>query len=268
MKPSDLGKSVRVLFTGSSFIFFWSGGVVLSWLVFPLIGLHRLPEREKRRRYQGWVKWGFRVFHDYMRFFGLTDYDPRKVEIELPEGPFVMISNHPTLVDITALMSVVGDLSVVVKGSFWRSKVRRLLGACGHIHGGHDEGALSSASVAVQALERLRDGQSVMIFPEGTRSPEHGLHPFQRGAFEIARRAGVPLVPVFITAEPAWLMKHQRWYQVPPRMNSMRVKVLEGVSIGVPQGSSKEQAHHYQDLYQARLERWLHKMQRSGMVRD
>jgi 1-acyl-sn-glycerol-3-phosphate acyltransferase len=275
MRPADIGKPARVLLTGSAFVFFWSGGAVLSWIVLPLVG-RRLPERERQRRCRRWVQWGFGVFHDYMRVLGLTDYDPREVELALPDGPFVMIANHPTLVDVTAIVSVVGDLAVVVKPTHWRSGVNRLLDLCGHIRGGGDDGgrgggveALAAASVAVQALERLRDGQPVLIFPEGTRSPEDGLHPFQRGAFEIARRAQVPIVPVLVTADPPWLMKHQRWQDVPDRMNSMRIRRLDGdEAVQAATGGSRELAAAYRALYQTRLDDWLRKRRGSGMVRD
>lgn len=268
MKVAEIGKNIRVLVTGSAFIFFWSGGAVLSWVVLPLVSSKSLPEPEKRRRYQSWVRWGFRVFHGYMRVFGLTDYDPKKVDLELPEGPFVMVSNHPTLVDVTAIMSVVEQLAVVVKSAHWRKEVSRLLTLCNHINGGDDEGPLTAASVAVQALERLEAGQPVLIFPEGTRSPKHGIHPFQRGAFEIARRAKVPLVPIFITAEPSWLMKHQRWFHVPQRMNRMRLELLDNTPFETPDGSSRELAAVFEKRYSDRLDDWLQKRRPSGMVRD
>jgi len=264
-KPADLGKPVRVLLTGSSFVFFWSGGALLSWVVLPILSRRRMPKQEKKRHYQEWLQWGFRVFHDYMRLWGLTDYDPRKVALDLPDGPYVMITNHPTLVDVTAVMSAVGRPAIVVGNEWWKGEVSRLLELCGHIKGA--DGPLGAGSVAVQALERLAEGQPVLIFPEGTRSPKHGLHPFHRGAFEIARRAKVPIVPVFITADPAWLMKHQRWFQVPDRMNRMRVVNLPGVENEVPEDSSKELAERFRTLYQERLDAWLHEKRTSGMVR-
>jgi 1-acyl-sn-glycerol-3-phosphate acyltransferase len=269
MRPADIGKPARVLFTGSAFAFFWTGGAVLSNAVLPFVSLGA-PERERRRRCRAWVRWGFGVFHGYMRLMGLTDYDPRRVEIELPEGPCVVIANHPTLVDVTAIVSVLGDLAVVVKGDHWRSGVGRLLALCGHIRGGRDVdggGALEAASVAVQALERLRDGQSVLIFPEGTRSPRDGLQPFQRGAFEIARRAGVPVVALFVTADPPWLMKHQRWFEVPDRMNSMRVRRLDAAPPATEGRSSRELAAAYQAVYQEHIDAWLRNRRSSGMVR-
>lgn len=267
MKLAELGKPFRIFFTGASFVFFWSGGAVLSYLVLPIENMRDAPPAEKQRRSRHWVERGFRLFHDFMRLWGLTDYDPRKVDLELPEGPFVMIANHPTLVDVTALMSAVEDLSVVVKNDSWRVFVERLLELCGHIDGG-DDSALAAGSTAVQALERLSEGQPVLIFPEGTRSPEDGLHPFQRGAFEVAKRAGVPIVPVMITADPAWLMKHQRWYEVPNRMNRMRIRPLPGIAVEIPTEKSKVLAARYHAAYKECLEAWLNKRRSSGMFSD
>lgn len=268
MKPANLGKPVRIAISGTAFVFFWSGGALLSWVILPLERLRPASATERRRRSQRWLRWGFRVFHSYLRTMGLTNFDPDRAELELPEGPFVLIANHPTLIDVTAIISVVEDLTTVVKGDYWRSSVASMLEQCGHIHGG-DDGAMAAGVVAVEALERLADGQPVLIFPEGTRSPENGIHPFQRGAFEIARRAGVPLVPLLITCDPPTLMKHQPWYEVPVRTFSLRVRPLDHPEAGkVQQGSSKDQAARWRERYQQALDSWLRKRRGSGMVRD
>ena len=49
------------------------------------------------------------------------------------------------------------------------------------------------------AAERIRDGRSVVLFPEGSRSLDGSLGPFKKGAFHLAVQAGVPVVPVAIT---------------------------------------------------------------------
>lgn len=48
------------------------------------------------------------------------------------------------------------------------------------------------------AAKRIRDGVSVIIFPEGTRSPDGTLQPFKKGALLLAAKAGVPIVPMAI----------------------------------------------------------------------
>ena len=48
------------------------------------------------------------------------------------------------------------------------------------------------------AVQKLRDGISLVIAPEGTRSPTPALGPFKKGAFHVAMQAGVPIVPIVI----------------------------------------------------------------------
>ena len=59
----------------------------------------------------------------------------------------------------------------------------------------HGRKALKSLD---EAAKRIADGTSVIIFPEGTRSPDGKLHDFKPGAMVLAIKAGVPLVPVAI----------------------------------------------------------------------
>jgi 1-acyl-sn-glycerol-3-phosphate acyltransferase len=89
-----------------------------------------------------------------------------------------------------------------------------MLRYCNHIDAG-DGGPVSGATVVQGAIERLRSGDPVLIFPEGTRSPAGGLGPFKSGAFAIAQAAKVPVVPVRIRCDPPALMRGQKWYQVP-----------------------------------------------------
>jgi 1-acyl-sn-glycerol-3-phosphate acyltransferase len=208
---------LRVLFTGSSFLLFFTGGAILSTIILPLVRLAKGTPDEKAARCRQWVSDSWVFFHGYMRFFGLIDYDPRRVTARLPEGPVVVVANHPTLVDVTAIMSAWGRLVCVAKTDVFKSPlVGRLLRYCGHIDGG-DGGLFSAASVVTQSVEALRHGAAILIFPEGTRSPENGMHAFRQGAFEMAARANVPLVPVFITCNPPTLMRGQGWWEVPVR---------------------------------------------------
>jgi 1-acyl-sn-glycerol-3-phosphate acyltransferase len=55
----------------------------------------------------------------------------------------------------------------------------------------------------------LRSGQALCVFPEGTRSPDGQLIPFYRGAFWLAARAGVPIVPLVIDGTQEVIAKHR-----------------------------------------------------------
>jgi 1-acyl-sn-glycerol-3-phosphate acyltransferase len=103
--------------------------------------------------------------------------------------------------------------------------VGRLLKACWHIDAGQGD-IFSGVAVIRASQERLSQGLPVLIFPEGTRSPERGLGRFRQGAFDLAVRAGVPVLPVFITMDPPTLMRGVPWYVIPPRTATLRVRPL------------------------------------------
>jgi len=49
-----------------------------------------------------------------------------------------------------------------------------------------------------EAAQKIREGKSVMTFPEGTRSPDGTIGPFKKGSFYLAIQSGVPVVPITI----------------------------------------------------------------------
>lgn len=225
-----LDRILRTLGTGSAFLLFFFYGSFQAWVVLPLARLFAtlrgVPLAEKNRMCRRIVGRSWVFFHDYMRWLHLIDYNPREVGTKLPDGPFVMVANHPTLIDVTALVSFHSDISIVAKTTMFNSRLLGpLLRSCDHIDGG-DGGLFSGATVMTQGLARLAAGISVVIFPEGTRSPERGLGTFRQGAYEMAVRAGVPLVEAVITCDPPTLMRGQAWYEIPPRTSRLRVSVM------------------------------------------
>ncbi|MGH3433929.1 MAG: lysophospholipid acyltransferase family protein, partial [Thermocrispum sp.] len=77
-------------------------------------------------------------------------------------------------------------------------------------------------------VDRVRDGTSVVIFPEGARTTTPVLAPFRKGAFHLAMQAGVPLVPIVLrnTGELMW----RRSKLVNPGI--VQVAVLDPVPTG------------------------------------
>ncbi len=212
-----IAKVFRSLATGSAFLVFFTGGAIMSWLVLPVVNLTLEGDRvERARKLRKVISVCFRYFIGYMRILRLVRFDPVAVAKQLPEkGPYVLVSNHPTLLDVVFLHSVCWNLCVVVHGRYYNGfSVGPLLRMCNHIDAG-DGSALSGIDVVNAAVDRLKAGDSVLIFPEGTRSALDHLRPFKSGAFAIACQAGVPVVPIFIRCEPRGLMKGMAWYTVP-----------------------------------------------------
>ena len=76
-----------------------------------------------------------------------------------------------------------------------------------------------------RAAERVRAGANVIIFPEGTRSPDGSLQPFKSGGFHLALDAGVPVIPVTVSGTFRLTPKRSL------RVLSGRVKVVYGAPI-------------------------------------
>lgn len=128
--------------------------------------------------------WGMKV-----GAHGISQLDPRL--------PYVFMANHLSHVDIVALFVALPiDVGFLAKKEL--RKVPFLAQAM--IAGGHvfidrsrHESAVNSLS---QAALEVRNGASLVIFPEGTRGGEETIKPFKTGGFHLARQAGVPIVPV------------------------------------------------------------------------
>jgi 1-acyl-sn-glycerol-3-phosphate acyltransferase len=211
--PARILTAWRALRTGVAFaalglISLWLGAV---WLPFRGLWDRRTPERW--RRAQRAIHRAYRLHARLMEALGLIAV--RWVGAERLEAPGrkLIVANHPSLIDTLLIVSQLPQADCVVgreyAENFWlRGAVRE----ADYIR--NDVGAAEIVRVSTQYLSEDR---TVLIFPEGTRSPEGGLGPFQRGAAHIALASGLDMLPIRITVEPPSLMKGQKWYHVPPR---------------------------------------------------
>lgn len=119
------------------------------------------------------------------------------------EGPAVFAANHHSHIDTPLLLTSIPDP--------WRHKMA-VGAAADYFFGAHLTAAVSALVIGAIPIERSRvgrrsadlaagliaDGWSLLIYPEGGRSPDGWGHPFRGGAAYLARRCGVPVVPVHI----------------------------------------------------------------------
>lgn len=126
-----------------------------------------------------------------IRVAGLENVDKRKT--------YVIVANHQSLADIVIIYKTKMQFKWVAKEDLFKLP---FLGWC-MLLGKHiklSRGKLSSIkTVYRQAAAWLRDDVSVLFFPEGTRSETDGMGDFQNGAFKLAIREKVPILPMAIT---------------------------------------------------------------------
>lgn len=228
-----LKRSLRLLLIGTCFLTFWMVSFLFSWLCLPFLVAFRQDRELVARRSQRIIQVWFIGFWRLMRLFGGFDYDTRTQAVRHGhDGPVVYVANHPTLVDVIALMATYPKVACVIKGSVYNGyAVGRLLRYGAQINGDTPTAA-DLQRVLDECADRIRRGYSVLVFPESTRSPENGMHPFHRIAFEVASRADVPLVPIHLDCHPPVLMRGTPWHAFPSERVHYAVKELPAMRVG------------------------------------
>lgn len=121
-----------------------------------------------------------------------------------PGRSYVFLSNHQSLFDIPVLIATSpGQIRMVAKRSLFQIPVFGwALRAGGFIPVDRADRSTATQTFA-SASARLRQRTSILLFPEGTRSLDDTLLPFQRGGFLLALKSGLPIVPVGIRGSRA-----------------------------------------------------------------
>ncbi len=248
-----LNRAWRVVATAISFTSFGIGGLLLRLVYFPLLGLFvRDPDR-RREKARAAVQRSFAVFIELMRTLGILTYETHGLE-RLNRGGLLILANHPTLIDVVFLVSLVKNADCVVKASLGRNPFTRgPVLACGYIQN-HTGGQLVDDCIA-----SLRAGGNLIIFPEGTRTRPGEPLRLQRGAAQIAARGARDITPVHIRCNPLSLTKGLPWWQVPKRPMHFDIKIDPDVAIepfltrtqGETALAARQLTDHLHDLFSA-----------------
>ena len=112
---------------------------------------------------------------------------------------YIYVSNHASAFDIPAvIVGIPDDIRFILKKELTRVPIWGWALKYGHyitIDRGNARDAIQSLN---EAAERMRNGASVILFGEGTRTRDGKLQSLKRGAFSLALKAGIPVVPVTI----------------------------------------------------------------------
>jgi 1-acyl-sn-glycerol-3-phosphate acyltransferase len=139
-----------------------------------------------------------------------------------PEQSYVVMANHHSLFDIpTVLSSLPFPFRMLAKASLFRIPFMGwYMSRVGYIPVEREDPKKARESLD-RAARRVASGLSVLVFPEGTRSPEGTVKRFKRGGVNLAHAAGVPVVPVAII-NSGRLLPRGSWY-ADPGVITMRI---------------------------------------------
>jgi 1-acyl-sn-glycerol-3-phosphate acyltransferase len=127
--------------------------------------------------------------------------------------PHIFASNHVSWFDVPALAKILPRYKFVAKAELFKVPIfGGGMRAAGMIELQRDNRKAAFGAYDV-AAERIRAGNSVVVFPEGTRGHAYPLRPFKKGPFVLAIAAGVPIVPIIVHGTIEIMPKGSLWAQ-------------------------------------------------------
>jgi 1-acyl-sn-glycerol-3-phosphate acyltransferase len=216
----------RVCATAFCFVTFGLGGLALRLLAFPLLRIAVASAQRRETLARRMIHESFRLFIGLMCACGIMRLEVRGAE-RLQRRSLLVLANHPTLIDVVILISLVRNADCIVKGSLLRNPFTRGPVSCAGFICNDDGPGLIDAAIA-----SVRRGSALIIFPEGTRTrPETPTLHLQRGAANIAVRGALAVTPVVIRCTPPFLTKGAKWWRVPKRAASIVVEVRDDLPV-------------------------------------
>lgn len=207
----------------------WLASIIIILILLPvssILWFITYPFDENRRLFHKWMTWHGIILSHIIPFWririeGRENYSRDKT--------YVIISNHQSVLDILILnclryrfrwISKIENRKLPVLG--WYLRMAKYITI--------DRGNPDSKAVMMQkSVDSLRQGISIMIFPEGTRSLNTEIGPFKLGAFQMAIMADKPILPVIVDGTGNALPRHGLVFTPG---HTLSIKVLEPIHPG------------------------------------
>src|SRR5581483_1015214 len=123
----------------------------------------------------------------------------------LPAGPCIIASKHQSSWETMSYTLLFDDAAIVLKRELvFIPVVGWAMARAGNITVARGEGATALRGLIRQAQQRIKDGRSILIFPEGTRVAVGDSQPYQGGIAALYRMLNVPVVPVALNSGLFW----------------------------------------------------------------
>lgn len=198
--------------------------LIIVWL--PVLAFVRLFDRDPVRYRTGRTfrllgKWMTKINPEWkLHISGRTDLDDRH--------PYIIVCNHLSNADIPLISNLPWEMKWIAKKElFGVPFVGWMMKLAGDIPVDRSD-PKSQVSTLKQSLFYLRNNCSLMFFPEGTRSRSGKLGRFTKGAFHLALREQVPVLPLVIDGTQNCLPKRSWTFGSAP---DIRLKVLDPVPV-------------------------------------
>ncbi len=205
--------------------------MALLWL--PLYRLRYKDEKRQKKACRYAVHLSFKGFIWLMRMVGVVKVETRGLDKLQNLRGKIIIANHPSLIDVVVLISLIRNADCVVKQDLWNNLfISGVIKSSGYLSNADPEGLIEDCRLS------LEQGNNLIIFPEGTRTKPDTIPKLRRGAANLALRCQKDLQVVSIHVSPPALTKGFPWYKVPPSKIILQLDVKGELKVAAFQGES------------------------------
>lgn len=252
VKDNKLFTSSAPVLSSLKSILIWSAILVLILFWTPLLGIVRLLDRDPAlyrtgRLFRTLGKWITKVNPGWLiTISGNADLDDR--------SPYVVVSNHLSNADIPVISNLPWEMKWMAKKELFGVPFSGwMMRLAGDIPVDRRD-PTRQISTLKKAVFYLRNRCSIMFFPEGTRSRSGKLGRFTNGAFHLAIREQIPIVPLVVDGTQDCLPKNSWKFGQAPEI---KLKVLEPVSVeGLTKDDVDELTENVRNAILKQLAEW------------
>lgn len=192
----------------TSWVAFGSVGLALNIACAVLLLLPRSAERQSMAR--RWIRSLFDLWVRWFHATGVLEIRWRGFDGPIPTGA-VWVANHPSLLDATLLLARIPDSFCIFKPALMRNPAI----APAAILAGYETGNRGVETIR-GAIDKVRAGGALLVFPEGTRTAMGAkVSAFRPGFALISSRAGVPVQTVIIRSSDGLVRRGNPWWRPP-----------------------------------------------------
>lgn len=191
---------------------------IYTYIIFNLIRTLGLDSKYKKMKRQGEEEKAEKFLHSTVFYWAKQVLKKAGVKVEakgvenVPDGACCFVANHQGNFDILAILASIDkpmgfiakkEMAKIPLISRWMRNIR-----CVFID---RENVRESLKAINEGANNLKNGYSMVIFPEGTRSKSHNIGEFKKGSLKMATKAKVPIVPITIDGSYKIFEEHNGW---------------------------------------------------------
>ena len=173
-----------------------------------------------------------------MSWVGILSFNLEDAKALKKLNGHLILANHPSLIDVVVLISLIPNADCVVKTHLFSNIFLR-----GAVNG---TGYISNSDplrLLADCENSLKEGNNLIIFPQGTRTKSEQALSFQRGAANIAVRCQAQITSVLLKVVPSTLTKHEPWFSIPETKAHFSAMIIDH-SPTMPENDASQISKH------------------------